>query len=137
MATSSHVSVDADDPPFGCVNAFLDFLAELRADEWLAIGASRPVSADAIAILGATVADRRLQVEAWFICDAIDTLAFLVTCSLSHRTRRVLCGMTCAHVAAEDAALAVLAHEWLARSDVAELLSPFSARLSIGFARAP
>ena len=122
---------------FNCLDAFLDFIADLSADEWLAIGAAPPVDARTVAILEATLAVQRLQVDSWCVRDDVETLAVLVRSSLPPPTLRVHHAMERARLSAERAALAILARRWLARSDVADLLSPFSSRRWVGCARAP
>jgi hypothetical protein len=130
-------SVDVDDGLFRGLNVFLEFLATLTLDDWLGVGASPPVEAHTVAILEATVADRRLQLDAWRVRDAVETLAFLACCPLPPRPRDLHRAMVRARAAAEHAGLAIIARDWLAPSDVAELLSPFSDRASAVAARAP
>lgn len=137
----NHGLISRSGPPveavaFDSVNAFLDFLAELPPDEWLAIGALEAVDAQTAANLEATILDQRLAVDAWRIRDDIQTLAFLAHRSLSTPSTQAHCMMARARAAAERAALAIVARRWLAPADVADLLSPFSARVSIGLVRA-
>ena len=112
------------------VDAFLDFLADLEFDEWIALGTRYPIQPRTIVLLEAIILDRRLEVDAWMIRDAVETIAFLVSGAFPPRPTRTYRAMVHARVAAECAALAILARRWLPPSDVAELLSPFSARLS-------
>jgi len=119
------------------VSAFLDFLAELPAAEWLAIGLADAVEPHTDAILEATLSDQNLQVDAWFARDAVETLAFVASHSLPLAARRAPCTMTNARVAAERAALAILARPWLAATDLATLLAPFRGRPLVGVSRAP
>jgi hypothetical protein len=124
LACSPRLSVD--NPRFSCVSAFLDFLGERSADEWLTIGASPSADAGIVAILEAAVADQRLHVDAWHVRDAVETLVFLATCPLGAPPRRAQRAMTRARVAAEHAALAIIVRRSLRCADVAELLAPFS-----------
>jgi len=130
----SAISVDAD--PFDSVNTFIDFLAELPPDAWLAIGALTPVEASRAATLEETIVHQQLQVDAWRVKDDVQTLAFLASRSLSARSTHAHGTMARARTAAERAGLAIVARPWLSSSDVAELLSPFSARRPAGLARA-
>jgi hypothetical protein len=123
----SHAS-DAGRLRFDRVDGFVDFLASLSVDEWLAIG-DRAVGQSVFvseALLNATVVEHRLCFDAWLAHDAIETIVFLASCSLPRGSCRSRRAIEHARVAAERAALAVLACEWLARSDIDELMSPFS-----------
>jgi hypothetical protein len=120
-----------DESVFDCVDAFIDYLSELSFEQWLAVGAQPCVASDTAAILEATIADRQLQIDAWLACDAVETLVFLASSSLPARARLPGSLMTFARAAAERAALAILAGEWLAHSDIAALLSPFRGRSSV------
>lgn len=113
---------------FEGIDTFMDFLADLSVDDWLAVGArnSRP-PISTVSALEATLSDQRLHVDAWLARDEVETLVFLATCSLS-RARRAYRAINSARAAAERAALAIIASPWLAPSDVDELLLPFSDR---------
>lgn len=119
------------------VDAFLCLLAELSVDDWLAIGDRPPAKSDTVAILDAAITDQRLNVHAWLVRDSVETIAFLARCSLPPQPIRAHFAMTRARIAAECAALAIVARPWLAPSDIAEVLSPFSAWLSADWGQAP
>ncbi len=121
-----------DEPALAAVNDFADRLADLPMSAWLEVGRSvmdsrssddsRPTS---YAILAATINDCGLSVTAWYVRDAIETSAFYA----SHAVRCWKSGdrraFAAAHAAAEDAALALLAREFLPASDRATLCGPF------------
>ena len=129
--------IEDEDDRFGSVEAFLEFLARLSADEWLVIGAQGPLDAQTVAILDATVADQQLELDAWLVRDAVETLVSLASRSLPLGSRKQYRAMGCARVAAERAATAILTRSWLPTSDIAALLSPFSVRLQKALVRAP
>jgi hypothetical protein len=110
------------------VDAFFDFLAELSLDDWLAIGAqaSAPAAPTTVAILDATLADQCLSVDAWLACDAVETIVSLASSAMPAAERGTQRAMARAKSAAQQAARAILARRWLARSDLEALLSPFS-----------
>jgi hypothetical protein len=113
------------------VAPFVDGLGVLTLEEWLDIG--RVILADrdglssrvtAWVILEATIADRRLDVAAWYVRDAVETMAYLArrTAPLSRSERRLFMA---AHGGAEEAALAVMAREHMAVLDFEALVAPF------------
>ncbi len=110
------------------IEAFLDVLAELSVDDWRALGAQPSLSPrpETLAILDATLADQCLCVDAWLACDAVETIVFLLTCSMPRGDREAHRAMARAQSIAQQAARAILAYRWLARSDVDALLSAFS-----------
>ena len=110
---------------FDNVESFLDFLAELSLEEWLLLGdQSSDILAD---VLDAALASERLYVDAWLVCDSIETLSFLATCAVPQRCA-VHHAMRRARATAERIALAILTRPWLATSDFDELVSPISSR---------
>jgi len=126
----------ANEPWLERVNAFIDRLADQPLDAWLDVGRSivandrlRSDRCTAWAIVDATIADRGLAIGAWYARDAVETAAFLARTSAvsSHRWSRS--GHRCfaaAHGAAEEACLALLAREFVAKEDVDALCAPFS-----------
>ena len=121
---------------FSRADAFLDALADWSADDWLRLGAFRPVRADTLAILEATLAEQRLALDAWRVRDCVETLAFLASCSRSMLREEERQAMARARRAAESAALALLAQGVLPAAVLAELLSPFKLRPLARSARA-
>lgn len=107
------------------VETFIDFLAGLSTEGWLTLGAGSLCASSQAAILDATLATQRLHFDAWLVRDSIETLVFIAGSSLP-RPRRDHCAMSRARVAAERAALAILARPWLAASDFNALVSPIS-----------
>lgn len=112
-------------------NAFLDRVAELPLEAWLQIG--RAVSAaDAVEgrvaawqAIDRAIVEHELQVAAWHVRDAVDTLAFL-TQSSGGRSRRDRLVLAAAHGATEDAALAILISDHAPREHVERLCAPFA-----------
>jgi len=113
------------------VDSFAERLAHLPTPAWLAVGHSllRDVSshaprATASALLVATINGRGLAIAAWYACDAIETSAFYASRVRGWRPadRRAF---ATAYAAAEDAALALLAREFLPTSHCAMLCEPF------------
>jgi hypothetical protein len=124
----------ADEPSLGAVNEFADRLAELPVGAWLDVGRSMLAGspsttrrATPFAILEATINDRGLAVAAWYVRDAIETSAYYATCSVPRWTSMERRVFAAAHAAAEEAALALLAREYLSRADFDALYSPFEA----------
>lgn len=120
---------------FHLVTSFIDRLADLPPSEWVAIGraavddrttaAARSTSA---VIVDATIAHWQLGVAAWYVRDAIETIAFLArntTHGLSRADRRMF---LVAQLAAEDVALALLVQPCLPAQDFDVLCAPFDAR---------
>jgi hypothetical protein len=114
------------------VRSFAERLAELPAREWVEVGTEllRDESANdrraaASALLGATINGRGLVVAAWYVCDAIETSAFYAS-TANRRTPSDRRAFAAAHTAAEDAALALLAGEFLPVSYCAVLCEPFA-----------
>ena len=122
----------ADEPALALVNAFVDRLAELSVQEWLEIGRARVADRDlagrratAFAVLEATVGARDLGVAAWYTRDAVETSSFLATCAVRRWTSAERRMFAAAQAVAEDAALALLAHDELPSAEFETLLTPF------------
>ncbi|HEV8445373.1 MAG TPA: hypothetical protein VGQ44_01075 [Gemmatimonadaceae bacterium] len=121
----------SSDAGLEAVRSFAERLAELSPSDWVEVGNSllRDASAHATratasALLVSTINGRGLDVAAWYACDAIETSAFYVSrpsCSTPSDRR----AFAAAHAAAEDAALALLAREFLPASDYEALCDPF------------
>lgn len=111
---------------------FADGLAALPLQCWLDVGrdlmANDPIAARrqlAVAVLGATIADRRLAVDAWYARDAVQTAAYLArlgTPAVSVLERR---RFSAACAAASEAAVALVARTDLPNDDFALLIAPF------------
>jgi hypothetical protein len=115
------------------VNPFIDRLAELRLSEWLAIGrvaledrdvgrASRSTSR---AILDAIIAHQHLDIVAWYVRDAVDTVGFLARQAAPSLTRADQRIFDAAQAAAQEAALAVVVRESLPMADFQTMCAPF------------
>ncbi len=111
--------------------SFAERLADLPTWAWLEVGnsllsdrSSRARRAAASALLDATINARGLALAAWYACDAIETSAFYVSGErcLTPSDRRALAA---AYAAAEDAALALLAAQFVSAADCAMLVAPF------------
>lgn len=121
-----------DEPALAAVNQFADRLAELPLSAWLdtgrcAMAANSDIAkrSTSYAILEATLNDRGLAVAAWYVRDAIETSAFYVAGSATRWARTDRRAFAAAHAAAEEAALALLAREFLPSADRATLCAPF------------
>ena len=116
---------------------WLQFLATLALDEWIVIGC-RCKSRDGQAVASAcarvetAIADHRLDVAAWFIRDAVDTVAQIVRPQAVRRSRRAQSRLALALAAAQWAALAVATEQWLAPGDRASLCAPFTSERQAG-----
>jgi hypothetical protein len=131
----SHVSLaTCPDPTLAIarVGAFAERLTILTVDEWLEVGRREIADPHTVsqrvatrAMLDAAIAAHGLAIAAWHARDVVETSVCLATnaspCWTTHERRL----MTAAHVAAESAALALLARDALAPADVATLLAPF------------
>ncbi len=122
-----------DEPALADVNTYVDRLAELPLDQWLAIGrsviergSSAEPEATAFVILEATLADQGLDIAAWYARDAVETSAFFVARSAAGWTKHDRRVFAAAHAAAETAALALLARDKLSGTDLSLLIGPFA-----------
>jgi len=124
----------AQDPE---LNRLLATLAELPPAEWLSIGRSILSDPDTLLVRRAlwpvvdAIIDRRnLRLAAWYVRDAIDTAVLVATGGMSGWSRDNRCACAAAHAAAEGAALALLAQEFLECEAVTLLLAPFTQPLA-------
>ncbi len=120
------------EPALGAVNAFADRLADLSGWAWIAVGrtlmkdpSAYAMRATPYAILEATINDRGLAVAAWYVRDAIETSAFYASQTMARWTPSDRRAFAAAHAAAEEAALALLAREFLPATDRDALCAPF------------
>ena len=127
----------SEEPRLAIVNVFVDRLAELPLQEWLDIGRSQlayPARASqratAFAILEATIGTHGLGIAAWYARDAVETAVCMATSGVLSWTARDRRAIAAAHGVAEAAALALLARDSLAPTDLAVLLAPFEQVLS-------
>lgn len=119
-------------------NHFLERLAVLRLSEWLEVGRSALVGGDRLASRAtvrahmlATITDHDLGLAAWYVRDAVETLAFLASHAALCLSRSDRPLFITARRAAEDAALAELVRAHLSASDHEVLLSPFAAYIEL------
>ena len=123
--------------------AFIDYLADLPAGVWLAIGRSGIARdtcghyATASALLDATVADQRLHVEAWHLRDLVISAAHYARPSAVRTPRDEGQAMTAACALAERAALALLVCHSIGREDFAALYTPFAQAVPLGVLGVP
>jgi len=115
------------------IDTFLQSLAELPLNAWLEIGQSiarerpHPTARDlALEHLRAAIRDHALEIVAWYVRDAIQTSAFLVTRAARRWTREERAHLTAARTAAETAALALLARPHLPREQFVVLYKSFA-----------
>lgn len=112
--------------------AFVDYLADLPASAWLAIGRSgiaqgtRGQYATASALLDATVADRRLDAEAWHLRDLVVSAAHYALPSALRTSRKERQEMDTARAFAERAVLALFLRDSIGREDFGALYAPFT-----------
>jgi len=123
------------EPALAAANAFVERVGDLPLTSWLAIGravmAAGVDSAEGAASwtnVERAIADHRLELAAWHVRDAVETIAYVAshsTALLSRADRRVFAA---AHGAAEEAALAVLVRRHLPDGDFDRLCAPFAER---------
>jgi hypothetical protein len=125
----------------GRVAEFLDAVSVLSWHDWLARGAAEQARTDAApraaaqAVLEAALGTPQLIAAAWYVRDAVQTLAQVATCSAEGEGAK---HWTVARVGAaeqhrcaaavravERAALALLAHDRLSCRELATLVAPF------------
>jgi hypothetical protein len=121
---------------------WLDALAELPLDRWLAVGqactrdvAGRQRRVTSTALLEAIVSDQRIELAAWFIGDLVQTAAYPATRAAARARRSTQRDFAVARSAAGWAALAIATRTWLPRADHDALCAPFDAVLSNGSLR--
>jgi hypothetical protein len=128
----------ADEAAVSSATAFVDHLADLPPAAWLAIGRSDVAPdvggkyATASALLDATVADQRLDAEAWHIRDLVDSAAQYALPSTVRAARKERQALFAACALAERAALALLVRDSLGRQDFTALYAPFAHVLPLG-----
>jgi hypothetical protein len=133
-SVSSSTAPLADQPSgvgLDAAQSFVQRLADLPTWAWLEVGhsllrdrSSQAARATAAALLGATINGRGLAVAAWYACDAIETSAFYASRARcwTPSDRRAFAA---AHLAAEHAALALLARQFVPDAQCATLVAPF------------
>lgn len=122
------------DESASALEAWLDTLAELPFDRWLAVG--RACAGDvsgyrrrvaARALLEAIVADQQLELTVWFIRDMVKTAAHTAAITASRASRSDRRALATARSAADWAALAIATQTWLPCADRDALCAPFDA----------
>jgi hypothetical protein len=113
---------------------WLDALAELPLDRWVAVGhacaqdvAGRQKRVTSKALLDATFADQQLVLAAWFIRDMVQTATYRAATAAARARWSVRRDFAAARSAADGAALAIAAQQWLPREDHEALCAPFAA----------
>jgi hypothetical protein len=114
---------------------WLDALAELPFDRWIAVGRAcardmseyRPHAARAL--LEAIVADRQIELTAWFIRDMVKTAAYAAAIAASRTSHSVRRDVAVARSAADWAALAIATQTWIPCADREALCAPFDAAM--------
>jgi len=113
-------------------HSFIDTLAELPPSSWLEVGRSLLADRDgratrdvAWSALERVIREHQLEVSAWNVRDAVETVAFLVTPSHARLSRAERRSSDAARQAAEDAAAAMLARPYLDVADFETLCAPF------------
>ncbi|HEY5061305.1 MAG TPA: hypothetical protein VII52_07195 [Gemmatimonadaceae bacterium] len=122
----------ADGAAVCSATTFIDHLADLPPAVWLAIGRSEIAPdahgnyATASALLDATLADQRLDAEAWHLRDLVDSAAQYALPSTMRAPRKERQAVISACALAERAALALLVRGSIGRQDFAALYAPFA-----------
>jgi hypothetical protein len=123
-----------EEPPVGQVTAFVDWLAERPLREWLELGreiardrANASARGDAWDRVQSAIADRGMQLAAWYVRDAVETAAFVASHSTRRWSRDDRLLFAAAHGAAESAALALLTRPYLTPEHFSTLYGPFAA----------
>lgn len=111
---------------------WLDALAGLTLDEWRAVGrqcllgdAASPNGSESDASLEATIARRDLVATAWFVRDLVETATYPARAEAARASAAARRELDRAIAAAEAAALAIAAQDWLPSSAYRELRAPF------------
>lgn len=135
--------LDGLPPESACaLESWVDALAELPLDYWIAVGRacprdlhSRQQRAAARALLEAIIAHRQIEVTAWLIGDMVQTAAYAATTAASRARRSERRDFAAARSAADWAALAIAAQAWLPRVDRDALCAPFDTVIGDGALR--
>lgn len=137
VASRTAVYPMREQPPVAQVMAFVDWLAERPLREWLELGreialarANAAAQGDAWDRVQSAIADRGLQLAAWYVRDAVETAAFLASHSTRRWSRNDRLLFATAHGAAESVALALLARPYLTPEHFSALYEPFADRFS-------
>jgi hypothetical protein len=115
---------------------WLDALAELPLDRWIAAGraCARDMSGyrqhAARALLEAIVADQQIELTAWFIRDMVKTAAHATAIAASRANHSVRRDFAAARAAADWAALAIATQTWIPCADRDALCAPFDAAMA-------
>ena len=124
------------DESASALERWLDTLAELPLERWLAIGraCARDVSGyrqhvAARALLEAVVADQQIELTAWFIRDMVKTAAYTATTAAHRASNSARRNFAAARSAADWAALAIAAQTWIPCADRDTLCAPFDAAM--------
>ncbi len=114
--------------------AFVERLADLPLESWLAVGRAvtghraSDAYASAWTAVEQAIAQQKLGFAAWHVRDDIETLAHLTIRSGAPLLRRDRPLFAAAHGAAEDAALALLVREHVSPAHVALLCAAFASQ---------
>jgi hypothetical protein len=113
--------------------AFADRLGDVPLARWLTIGdaiiatgTQSPERAAAWAKAEQAIVEQRLDVAAWHVRDAVETVAYLAGHSVGKLSRSDRRAFAAAHGAAEEAALALLVSRTLSGADLQRLCAPFA-----------
>jgi hypothetical protein len=135
LSTRGATLAVSEEPSAGDVTAFVDRLAELALKDWLELGAdiaTAPAQSaardDACHGLQLAVSDHGLQLAAWYVCDAVQTAAFLASHKARRWSRRDRLLFAAARRAAESAALALLTYPYLTPEHFTTLYEAFAHR---------
>jgi hypothetical protein len=112
--------------------AFADRLGDLPLARWLAVGHSiiatgtpSPEQTAAWANAERAIVEQRLDLAAWHVRDAVETVAYLAGHSARKLSRNDRRAFAAAHGAAEETALALLVSRRLSVVDLERLCAPF------------
>lgn len=118
---------------------WLDALAELPFDRWIAVGracahhaSDRQQRMTSSALLEAIVADQQLELTAWFIGDMVQTAAYAAATAASRGRRSTRRDFAAARSTADWAALAIATQTWLPCVDRDALCAPFDTVMKHG-----
>jgi hypothetical protein len=124
------------------LESWLDALAELPLERWIAVGRacprdlhSRQQRTASSALLEAIVADQQLALTAWFIGDMVQTATYAAATAASRAGPSERRDFAAARSAADWAALAIATQAWLPRVDRDALCAPFDTVIGNGALR--